>query len=269
MYVKIDIFLFQFYVFINPYFMSSRRVFLRGSALSVTGILAASMPSNSTMLKKKQELPDNLRILMQGDSITDAGRNRGRYYPNVADGMGRGYVYQIVSTLLGKYPEKKLQFYNRGISGNKVFQLRDRWEDDCIQLKPDVLSILIGVNDFWHSLRDYDGTVEVYEKDLRSLLSQTLEILPEVKLILGEPFAVEGGTAINDQWYPDFSKYRDAARKIASDFNAHLIPYQKIFDEALNVASVSYWCPDGVHPSMAGAYLMKEAWIKTFDELYS
>ena len=73
---------------------------------------------------------------------------------------------------------------------------------------PDVLSVLIGVNDFWHSLTDYKGTVVTYENDLRQLLDRTLNKFPDLKLIVGEPFAVKGGSAINDRWFPDFPKYQ-------------------------------------------------------------
>ena len=171
--------------------------------------------------------------------------------------------------LLGNNPDKEWKYYNRGISGNKVFQLTDRWEDDCLQLRPDVLSVLIGVNDFWHSLNNYDGTVKIYEEDLRKLLDMTLKEMPDLKLILGEPFAVKGGSAIDERWYPDFPEYQVAASRIAKDYNAQFIPYQKVFDEALKIAPASYWCPDGVHPSMAGAYLMKEAWLEAFTKILS
>ena len=105
-------------------------------------------------------MPKGLTILFQGDSITDGGRDRGQYYANNARGMGQGYVRHITTELLGNHPGSELRIYNRGISGHKVFQLRDRWVDDCLILKPDVLSILIGVNDFWHTLDwGYQGTV--------------------------------------------------------------------------------------------------------------
>ncbi len=183
--------------------------------------------------------------------------------------MGKGYAYQISSHLLGEHPKKKLRIYNRGISGHKVFQLADRWEDDCLQLKPDILSILIGVNDFWHALNGrYDGTVDVYDSDLRKLLKRTQKALPNVKLILCEPFAVSGGSAVGDKrWSEEFPLYRKSARQIAKDFNAAFVPFQQVFDEALKVAPAAYWCPDGVHPSIAGAHLMKNAWLKTFEQM--
>lgn len=247
---------------------SNRRKFLKVGGAGLATLVSAPLLAHTTKSKKANKIPETLTILMQGDSITDAGRDKARYYADDTAGMGRGYVFQIVSHQKGANPDKKWRYYNRGISGNKVYQLADRWEDDCLQLKPDVLSILIGVNDFWHSLKDYAGTAKTYEADFRKLLDRTMTELPNLKLIIGEPFAVKGGRAIDEKWFPDFPKYQKAAAKIAKDYNAQYVPYQKVFDKALNSAPASYWCPDGVHPSMAGAFLMKEAWIKAFEDIY-
>ncbi len=210
-------------------------------------------------------LPNGLRIVFQGDSITDAGRSRGNYYANAGNGMGGGYVYQIVADLLGSHATANIQCFNRGISGNKVFQLADRWDLDCLALHPDVLSILIGVNDYWHMIGDkYDGTAEIYARDFRQLLQRTKDALPNVKLIIGEPFAVRGGTAIDEQWSA-FGDYRATARLLATEFEAGFVPYHSLFEDALAHAPAAYWCPDGVHPSIAGAHLMKEAWLKVFE----
>ena len=126
-------------------------------------------------------------VLFQGDSITDAGRNREQEQANNPWGFGVGYVNHIASWLLEEMPGKDLQIYNRGISGNKVYQLAERWEKDCLDLRPDLLSILIGVNDYWH-LRNgvYEGTPEIYEQDYRSLLTLTREALPDIKLVICE-----------------------------------------------------------------------------------
>ncbi len=247
---------------------SNRRNFLRIGGARLAAVATTPFLAHASNTNKGKKLPENLTVLLQGDSITDAGRDKSKLGVNDTAGLGRGYAFQIVTSMLGSRPKANLQFYNRGISGNKVFQLADRWDKDCLDLKPDVLSILIGVNDFWHSLRDYDGTVEVYDADFRKLLDRTLKTLPNVKLIIGEPFAVKGGRAINDKWFPDFPEYQKSAAAIATDYNSQYIPFQKIFAEAQKVAPVSYWCPDGVHPSMAGAYLMKEAWLKAFDQLF-
>ena len=176
-------------------------------------------------------------------------------------------MHQIVSELLGANPRKNLKCYNRGISGHKVFQLANRWDIDCINLQPDVLSILIGVNDYWHVLNGhYDGTAQIYEEDYRQLLARTKRALPDTKLIIGEPFAVAGGSAIDEAWEP-FNEYRKIAKKLAKEFDAAFLPYHQIFSNALEIAAVEYWCPDGVHPSIAGGYLMKNAWLTAFKEI--
>jgi lysophospholipase L1-like esterase len=166
--------------------------------------------------------------------------------------------------LLEEHASLNLKIFNKGISGNKVYQLAERWDKDCLEIKPDVLSILIGVNDFWHKLNgNYNGTIEIYRNDYKALLEKTRKALPNVKLIICEPFAVPGVKAVDQKWYPDFYEYQKVAREIAAQFNAIFIPYQKIFDEAQKQAPGAYWTGDGVHPSLAGAQLMAEAWAET------
>ena len=229
--------------------------------LSLTGFSASTLSAFTGINNKKTKelkIPQNTIILFQGDSITDAGRDRKKQSANQSPGLGGGYVHQTASHLLGTYPKLNLTIHNRGISGNKVYQLAERWDKDCLELRPDVLSILIGVNDFWHTLtHNYKGTVEVYEGDFRKLLDKTLKTLPEIKLILAEPFVLKGGSAIQEgEWFPKFEAYQKACSKIAKEYKTAFIPLQKIFDRALTENKVSYWCPDGVHPSLAGNYLM-------------
>lgn len=245
--------------------MNSRRDFLKtaamgGAMLSIPNIVASAMsiPQESKIALQKDDV-----ILFQGDSITDAGRDRSTKTPNTSPMMGSGYVIQAAGELLFKYAEKNLTIYNKGISGNKVYQLAERWDTDCIELKPALLSILIGVNDFWHTKSgSYKGTVKTYENDYRALLKRTLATFPNVKLIIGEPFAVNKVKAVDDTWYPEFDKYRETSKKLADEFNAVFIPYQKVFDEAQKRAPGVYWTHDGVHASLAGAQLMASAWMK-------
>jgi lysophospholipase L1-like esterase len=166
--------------------------------------------------------------------------------------------------VLGEYPEAGWRCYNRGISGDKIPQLAARWDADCLDLEPDVLSILVGVNDFWHTLtHGYQGTAASYEEGYRALLDHTRDALPDAQLIIGEPFAVPGGSAIGEEW-DAFEAYQAAARRVADDYNAVWIPYQSLFDEALRAAPVDYWAPDGVHPSPAGNERMAQAWVEAF-----
>jgi lysophospholipase L1-like esterase len=244
---------------------NSRRSFLRKAALGTLGaisipeILSASAPKSRS--KKIQLLQDQV-ILFQGDSITDSGRNKEDNGFNNARSLGNGYAFLAAAELLGEYAPLNLKVYNKGISGNKVYQLAERWDKDCLDLKPDVLSILIGVNDIWHKLNgQYNGTVEIYRNDYISLLERTKKALPNVKLIICEPFGVKGVKAVDDKWYPEFLDYQKAAREIAAQFGAVFIPLQSIFDEAQKQAPGAYWTGDGVHPSLAGAQLMAEAWL--------
>lgn len=246
---------------------NSRRSFLKKAAigslaaLTIPEILAASSPKFKS---KHLSLVKGQTILFQGDSITDAGRNREDQGFNTSRSLGSGYAMLAAASLLQKHGDLDLKIYNKGISGNKVYQLVDRWDTDCIALKPDVLSILIGVNDIWHKLNGtYAGTPEIYRKDYIAMLEMTKRILPNVKLIIGEPFGVRGIKAVNDNWYPEFYEYQKSAREIAVQFGAAFIPYQSIFDEAQKHAPGSYWTADGVHPTLAGAQLMAQAWLET------
>lgn len=179
------------------------------------------------------------------------------------DNLGYGYALHAAAELLVSQAAKRPEIYNKGISGNKVYQLANRWDTDCLELKPSVLSILIGVNDYWHKHNGkYDGTTAIYEKDYRALLERTKKALPNVKLVIGEPFAVKDVKAVDNSWYPEFDEYRAAAKKIANEFGAIFIPYQQVFDEAQKHAPGSYWTGDGVHPSLPGAKLMANAWLK-------
>jgi len=202
-------------------------------------------------------------VLFQGDSITDAGRSKDHELPNNPWSFGVGYANHIASWLLEKMPEMDLSIYNRGISGNKVYQLADRWEKDCLDLEPDVLSILIGVNDYWHFRNgEYKGTPEIYENDFRKLLSRTRDTLPDIKLLICQPFILTGTSAVDDSWLEPFSAYQHAAKMISDEFGAIWVPFQEAFDRAIELAPPEYWAADGVHPSMAGARLMAGTWLE-------
>jgi lysophospholipase L1-like esterase len=246
---------------------SSRRTFLKQFSLAAAATVSLPEMLQATVTSanagKTIRLAKNDIIVFQGDSITDATRKREELNPNASTAMGSGYVVMTAGALLEDHPDKTLQIYNRGISGNKVYQLAERWEKDCIELKPTVLSILIGVNDFWHMMQGkYKGDVQVYENDYRALLKRTIEALPDIKLIIGEPFGVAGIKAVTEEWYPAFDAYRKVASKLADEFGAVFIPYQQIFEKAQKLAPKNYWTHDGVHPSIAGARLMSRSWLK-------
>jgi lysophospholipase L1-like esterase len=247
---------------------SSRRDFLKSTSLASAGLLTipqivSAAFSSEGSKKKRVEINKDDVILFQGDSITDAGRKKDDSSINAAAALGSGYAMIAASDILYKYAEKNVKIYNRGISGNKVYQLAERWDKDCLDLKPNVLSILIGVNDFWHKiLGKYEGTIETYRNDFKALLDRTKQKLPGVRLIIGEPYAVKGIKAVDEKWYPEFNEYRAAAKEIAQLYDAVFIPYQAIYDKAQKEAPGVYWTGDGVHPTLAGANLMAHAWTE-------
>lgn len=231
------------------------------AAVAIPDIVKAAV-TNTAKAAKVQLNPGDV-VLFQGDSITDAGRDRAAEGPNNSRALGNGYAFLATANLLHQHATKQLSVYNRGISGNKVHQLDERWEDDCLQLKPNVLSILIGVNDYWHTLLNgYTGTLQVYRDDYRKLLDRTLNALPGVKVIIGEPFAINNVKAVTDAWFPAFDAYRQVAKEIADEFQAVFIPYQRVFDEACRRVAPQYWTNDGVHTTLAGAQLMAAAWLE-------
>lgn len=255
----------------------NRRHFLKATSVATVAsatipqVVSAAFPDEKI---KRVNVKNDDVILFQGDSITDFGRdrkppkfnlenaNRKTDYNDV-NSLGAGYVMVAGAELLFKNPHKDLKVLNRGISGDKVYQLAARWDEDCLHLKPTILSILVGVNDYWHSLLNgYKGTPETYRTDYKKLLDRTRQALPDIQLVIGEPFALKGVQAVTEKWYPTFDEYRKIARDIAKEYDAAFIPYQAIFDKAATVAPASYWTFDGVHPSIPGCQLMADAWLK-------
>lgn len=241
----------------------SRRQLMEQVAISA-GVAAAvaALPKSANAAQPIFENGDV--ILFQGDSITDARRDRkSQDQANHAGALGDGYPGLAGAELLRDHALVNLKIYNRGISGNKVPDLDRRWQEDTVDLKPAVLSILIGVNDIWHKLNGrYDGTVADYETGFAALLKRTRESLPAVKLIVCEPFVLRCG-AINDAWFPEFDQRRAAAKKVAMNANATWVPFQTMFDEAVAAGTApSYWAGDGVHPTLAGHSLMAQTWRK-------
>jgi len=231
---------------------------IAGIAASISNNLLADQHSK----RNKISISQDSTILFQGDSITDAGRDKKNQLANQQKAFGGGYAWMAASHLLIGSPQLSLTIYNRGISGNKVHQLAGRWDKDCLDLKPDVLSILIGVNDIWHGLNgSYDGTVKTYEEDLLTLMERTRKALPKTQFVICEPFVLRCG-AVNTKWFPEFDNYRASAKRIAGKYNAVFVPFQSLFDEAVKYAPPNHWAGDGVHPSSHGASLMAHFWLQ-------
>lgn len=203
-------------------------------------------------------------ILFQGDSITDADRSR-----EFDHKTGIGYP-TLVTGYLGFENPNKYKFYSRGISGNRVIDVYARIKEDIINLKPDVMSILIGVNDVWHEINYKNGVdAEKYFKIYSMLIEEVLKELPDIKIIILEPFLLKA-SATEENWdhfRGEVEKRAAKAKEIAEKYNLTFISLQDKFDEAAKTAPPSYWLIDGVHPTTAGHELIKREWIKAFKQL--
>ncbi len=201
-------------------------------------------------------ISDNQTVLFQGDSITDAGRDR---EGGVA--LGSGYANMTAAWFSALYPAKQVRFINRGVGGNRAKDLRQRWQADCLDLKPDWLSILIGINDTW---RRYDSsdptTAEAFETDYRFILEAARREL-DARLIICEPFVLPH-PADREAWREDLDPKIAVVRKLAREFDAIYVPLDGIFAAAATQREMSFWAHDGVHPSPAGHALIAQAWLK-------
>jgi lysophospholipase L1-like esterase len=246
--------------------LNSRRDFVRKIAL--TGLAACSLPAFKTIAgdagnSAKSKRSDNLVFLFQGDSITDGNRGRNTDPNHI---MGHGYAFSVASRLGADYPEKKLTFYNRGISGNKVTDMEARWQKDTLELKPDVLSILIGINDSASVVFNRQPVVsaEQYEEVYKSLLDKTKAQFPDVLFVLCNPFVLPVGK-VKDNWeayHTDLEKRQKTVKRLAENCNAIFVDLQAVFDKACKRAAPDYWIWDGVHPTVAGHELIAREWMK-------
>ena len=178
----------------------------------------------------RETLPAGASLLFQGDSITDVNRQRKTLKPNRIDGLGQGYAHFVAARLLAERPADALAIYNRGVSGDKVPDLAARWEIDTLALEPDVLSILVGVNDLkFERAGTFAGSRESFEDGYHELLDDTRRVLPDVRLVLCEPFLVKTGMA-DAGWWPEIDARRRVVRELAETFGALFVPFQGLFD---------------------------------------
>jgi lysophospholipase L1-like esterase len=241
--------------------MENRRDFIKQAALltAVAGFPAIAQSKTEISSLKKDT---DLRILFQGDSITDGNRTRNEDWNHV---MGHGYQYIISSKLWYEEPDRKFHFFNRGVSGNKVSDLASRWQTDTLDLKPDVLSILVGVNDANEAVNDrLKNSSLKYQSGYRDLLNRAKEDNPKIKFIICEPFLLRVGKVTNDWefWWEEVKKRQVIAKALADEFDAVFGPFQLAFDKALKRAPADYWIWDGIHPMPAGHELMAREWLK-------
>jgi lysophospholipase L1-like esterase len=206
-------------------------------------------------------------ILFQGDSITDGGRQRtGTDFNHI---MGQDYAYILAAQIGAEYPERNLTFLNRGISGEQVRDLAARWQVDALDLRPNLLSILVGINDTLIK-GDKTETVEQYEATYDSLLAKTIAALPATKIVLGEPFLLPVGK-YKENYAAELAEVKErqaVVAKLAAKYHLPLIRYQQAFDEACKKTPADHWSWDGVHPTYAGHGLMVQEWLKTVNAFW-
>ncbi len=203
------------------------------------------------------KISENALVLFQGDSVTDAGRSREN-----DNELGCGYASMIAALFSAMHPEKNVRFVNRGISGNRVTDLLGRWQEDCIGLKPDWISILIGINNTWRRYDSNDPTsTKDFEKQYRELLEKTRKNT-KAKIILCEPFVLPVPVD-RLTWREDLDPKINVIRNLAIEFKTLLVPLDGIFAQAAAVRGPAFWAGDGVHPSAAGHALISKSWLQS------
>lgn len=201
------------------------------------------------------------RFLFQGDSITDSNREDDE---RANFGLGTGYPLLIAADFL-KNRKGEFCFFNRGVSGDRITDVYSRIKEDIINLEPDFLSILIGVNDVAHELTMQCGVDEIkYEKIFGMLIDEVKSALPDIKIIILEPFVLKGSATEKmwEQLNSEVKKHSNAAKRIADKYMLSFVPIQKIFDELSSDGNTEYWSSDGVHPTAAGHQVIKEELAK-------
>ena len=189
-----------------------------------------------------------MRLLFQGDSITDAGRDKRNYYH-----MGKGYPKYAVELIKEAFPDANIEFINQGISGNRTDQLFDRLYPDAIALEPDVISILIGINDIWH--RHGAGKIETTDEQIavnyRAILTR-LKAQTNAKIVILSPYLLD--CEEKESWRVELNSILPIIRDLAKEFADVYIPLDEIFEEALKTQpEPRFYSGDGVHPNENGA----------------
>ena len=206
-----------------------------------------------------------MKILFYGDSITDAGRDRNPG-ANISS-YGFGYVIHVAGKLAERDPNK-YKVINTGISGNRIVDLYSRIKADLWNREPDVISILIGINDIWHELSYKNGVEpERFEKVYRMLLEDTMKKLPKTKIIICEPFYLPGTATDGHDEFKMTPEYARIAKKLADELGLYFLPLQSVLEEAAKKSSNQLVLSDGVHPNLYGTVVIANEWMKLFDKI--
>jgi len=206
------------------------------------------------------QIKDYSTILFQGDSITDVNRD----YLDI-NSLGNGYVSIIADILNSKFPKKHLTIINKGESGNQSLAMKNRWQQDCIDLKPDILSILIGINDTWRRYDCNDATTtDAYALNVQQMLQNVKIQLPNTKIIIIEPFLLHINKGIAN-WREDLNPKIMALRELAVEYADIYIPMDGLFAVANLEQKADFWATDGVHPTIAGHELIAKHWLEALN----
>ncbi len=233
-------------------------------AMTTAFVLAASGVSQQpvqTALGTMPFLGPRSLVEFQGDSITDGGRWRtGQDFNHI---MGQDYGYILAGELGAAFPNRDLTFVNRGISGDRVLDLAARWQQDTLALRPNVLSVLVGINDTL-ATGDRAESVEQFEATYDKLLAQTIAELPGVKIVLGEPFLLPVGKHRTnyEAELAEVRKRQQVVAGLAAKYRLAEVHYQALMDSATLHAPPDHWSWDGVHPTYAGHWLMAQEWLR-------
>lgn len=201
-----------------------------------------------------------MKILFQGDSITDAGRN----YDDIHN-MGEGYPFYAAKYIKEENPDMDFEFINLGISGNQTKDLVDRLERDFTDIKPDLVSILIGVNDTWHRAenRAWLGN-DVFEANYRKVLTAIRE-KTNAKIMMLEAFLLPAPD--KEFFRVDLDPKIDIERKLAREFADYFIPLDGLFAQACVGTDYTHWSADGVHPNANGSEFIGRIYADAFKEV--
>ena len=206
-----------------------------------------------------------MKVLFYGDSITDAGRNYEVLHGE--ESYGHGYVKYAAAGLKQRGLAEE-DIINKGISGNRIVDLYARIKADCWNHQPDLISILIGVNDVWHEIERNNGVeLDRFEKMYRILIEDTKKVLPNVKMLLCEPFVLKGtATAEKFDRFEDVYKYAKVVKQLAKEYGLYFLPLQETLSKTAAGKEAEY-LTDGVHPAEAGAKLIAVEWLKAFEQI--
>lgn len=251
------------------------RILLLLLLLAASQNMGVEAYANSIVSSICNAIQKGMRFLFIGDSITDGGwgRSGGSMMPTEQRNQkdlnhiyGHSFMMLCTARIQSDYPEQDFQFFNRGISGNTLQDLQQRWQSDCIDLNPDVVTLLVGTNDVdLHLSGKAPLDIKKWEEDYRKLLEQLRQVNPNVKIVLGTPFVAQVGRIGKAENYQQrktlIAECAAVVRRMATDYHAILVDYETMFN-ALTMHHPSYWIWDGIHPTAAGHQRMADLWLK-------